>query len=89
MSSGKSNTKCSACLAQSKTSKDRLHLKDLLENIESQLQHIKITQYQATDRIQRMDDRMGRMEKLLQQMQQVDMPGSHAKDPAPVSSLDG
>ena len=64
-------------------------LKDLLENIENHPQHIKITQYQAIDRIQRMDDRMERMEKLLQQMQQVDMPGSHAKDPAPISSSDG
>ena len=64
-------------------------LKDLLEKIESHLQHIKITQYQVTDRIQRMDDRMERMEKLLQQLHQVDMPGAHAKDPAPISSSDG
>jgi hypothetical protein len=64
-------------------------LKELLEKIESHLHHIKLTQYQVTDRIQRMDDRMERMEKLLQQLQQVDMPGSHAKDPAPISSSDG
>ena len=65
------------------------HLQDLLQDIQNQLQHIKITQYQATDQISRLDDRVGRMEKLLQQLQQVDMPGSTVKEPAPVSSSDG
>ena len=66
--------------------KTKLFLKDLLENIDTNLQHIKFAQHQA---IQRLDDRMGRLEKLLQHMQQVDMPGSHANEPAPVSSSDG
>ena len=69
--------------------KSEPQVKELLEDIQCQLQHIKITQYQATDRIQRTDDKIGRIEKLLQQMQQVDMPGSTVKDPAPISSSDG
>ena len=64
-------------------------LQDLFQDIQSQLQHINITQYQATDCISKMDDQVSRMEKLLQQMQQVDMPRSTVKDPAPVSSSDG
>ena len=60
-----------------------------LEDMQDQLSHIKITQYQAADRISRLDDRVGRMEKQLQQLQQVDMPGFTVKDPAPVSSSDG
>ena len=62
---------------------------DLLRDIQNQLNHIKITQYQATNRISRIDHRVGRMEKQLQQLQQVDMPGSTMKDPAPVYSFDG
>ena len=62
---------------------------DMLRDIQTQLNHIKITQYQATDRISRIDDRLGRMEKQLQQLQQVDMPGSNVKDPAPAYSSDG
>ena len=58
--------------------------------IQDQLQHIKITQYQTTDRVSRMDDKVGRMEKLLQQLlqqvQRAEMPGTNAKDLAPVSS---
>lgn len=64
-------------------------LQNLLEDMQNQLHHIKITQYQATDQISRLDDWVGRMEKLLQQFQQADMPGSTVKDPAPVSSSDG
>ena len=62
---------------------------EFLQDIQNQLNHIKITQYQATDRISRIDDRVGRMEKQLQQLEQVDMPGSTVKDPAPVYSSDG
>ena len=64
-------------------------MQDVLLEIQDHLQHIKITQYQATDRINRMDNRLGRIEKILQQMQQVDMPGTTEKDLAPVSSSDG
>ena len=61
---------------------------DLLQDIDNQLNHIKVTQYHTTDSISRIDDRIGRIEKQLQQMQQVDMPGSTAKDPAPIESSD-
>lgn len=61
-------------------------LQDTLLHMEDQLQHIKITQYQATDRISRVDDRVGRIEKQLQLLHQVDMPGSTSKAPALVSS---
>ena len=60
-----------------------------LQDMQDQLYHIKITQYQAADWMGRLDDRVGRFEKLLQQLQQVDMPGSNVKDPALVSSSDG
>ena len=60
---------------------------DLLQDIQNQLNHIKITQYQATDHISRIDDRVGRMEQKLQQLQQVDMLGSTVKDPTPVYFL--
>ena len=36
---------------------------ELRQDIDIQLQHIKVTQYQATDRIGRIDDHIGRMEK--------------------------
>ena len=62
---------------------------NLLQDIDNQLNHIKITQYQATNRISRIDDPVGRIKKQLQQLQQVDMPGSTAKDPAPVDSSEG
>ena len=62
---------------------------DKLEDMQDQLSHIKITQYQTADRMNRLDDKVARMEKQLQQLQQVDMPGSTVKDPAPVSSSDG
>ena len=64
-------------------------LLELVQNMQDQLQHIKITQYQATDRISRLDDRVGCMEKQFQVLQQIDMPGSTVKDPAPVYSSDG
>ena len=53
---------------------------DLLQDINNELKHIKVRQYKATNRISRLDDRIGRIEKQIQQMQQVDMPGSIAKD---------
>ena len=37
-----------------------------LQDIQDQLYHIKITQYQAADRMGRLDDRVGRMENQLQ-----------------------
>ena len=40
-------------------------LKDMLQDMQNQLYHIKITQYQAADRISRVDDRVGRIEKQL------------------------
>ena len=55
---------------------------ELLQDINIQLQHIKVSQYQATTRI-------GHIERQMQQMQQVDMPGSTIKDPAPIDSSDG
>ena len=60
-----------------------------MQDIDIQPQHIKVTQYQATDCIGRIDDRIGRMEKQIQLLQQGDMPGSTAKDPAPIESSDG
>ena len=62
---------------------------DLLQDIDIQLQHIKVTQYQATNHIGRIEDRVGRIEKQIQQLQQADMPLSTAKDPAPIESSDG
>ena len=62
---------------------------ELLQDIDIQLQHIKVTQYQATDHIGRIDDHIGRMEKQIQLLQQADMPGSTEKDPAPIESSDG
>ena len=64
-------------------------IQELLVEIQDQLQHIKITQYQATDRINRMDNRLSRIEKTLQQMQRVDMLGTTEKAPASISSSDG
>ena len=58
------------------------------QDMQDQLYHIKITQYQAADCMARLADRVGRMEKQMQQLQQVDMLGSNVKDPAPVSSSD-
>ena len=75
--------------AKTESTKIEPRLMDLLQDMQNQLQHIKITQYQATDHISRLDDRVGRMEKQLQQLQQVDMLGSTVKDPAPVYSSDG
>ena len=63
-------------------------LKAMLHDMQDQLYHIKITQYQATDRIGRVDDRVRRIEQQLQQNQQVDMPRLTGKSPAPVSSSD-
>ena len=74
--------------AQKNPPKIESSIKDMLQDMQDQLYHIKITQYQAADRISRLDDRMWRMEKQLQQLQQVDMPGSTAKEPAPISSSD-
>ena len=62
---------------------------ELLQDIDNQLNHIKITQYQATDSISRIDVRVGIIEKQLQQLQQVDMSRSTAKDPAPIDSSNG
>ena len=59
---------------------------ELLQDIDIQLQHIKVTQYQAIDRIGRINDRIGRMEKQVQLLQQADMLGSTAKDSAPIES---
>ena len=75
--------------ARTESTKIEPCLMDMLQDMQNQLQHIKITQYQATDRISRLDDRVGRMEKQLQQLQQVDMSGSTVKDPALVYSSDG
>ena len=55
---------------------------ELLQDIDIQLQHIKVTQYQATDCI-------GRIEKQIQPLQRADIPGSTLKDPAPIVSSDG
>ena len=64
----------------------------LLE-IQDNQQHLKITQYQTADRVSRLDEKVGRMEKtlqkILQQLNQAEIPGSNVKDPAPVSSSEG
>ena len=54
----------------------------ILQEIKTAIQDIKVSQYDATTRI-------GRIERQTQHMQQVDMPGSTAKDSAPVDSSDG
>ena len=72
--------------AEQNSTKTEIYLLDIMNHMEDQLQDIKITQYQATDIISRVDDRVGRIEKQLQQLQQVDMPGSTRKAPTPVSS---
>ena len=73
--------------------KPDLHTQAQLLEIQDQQQHIKITQYQTADRVSRLDDKVGRMEKILQkilqQLQQAEMPESNVKDPAPVSSSNG
>ena len=60
-----------------------------MQDIDIQLKHIKVTQYQSTERIGKIDDRFGRMEKQIQLLQQADMPGSTTKDPTPIESSDG
>ena len=54
----------------------------IFQDITIQLQQIKVSQYQITTQIDR-------IEKQFQQLQQVDMPGSIAKDPTPIDSSDG
>ena len=75
---------------QAETVKQGTSMQAQILEIQDQLQHIKITQYQTVDRVSRLDDKVGRIEKILQQilqqLQQTDMPGTSAKDPAPVSS---
>ena len=41
------------------------------------------------DRIGRIEDHIERIEKQIQHMQQADKPGSTAKDPTQIKSLDG
>ena len=50
--------------------------------IKQEIREISRSQYHATTRI-------GRIEKIIQAMQQVEMSGSTAKDPVPIDSSDG